>query len=84
MTEYTHTHTHIYKQNQNSPTKIQYNRLTWWTKETKNYVYQLRAKLTKTKLKQGENWGIKQWNKNNKYVERKGEKEEKERIHMQS
>ena len=34
-------------QNQNSPTKIKYNRLPWWTKETKNYIYQLRTKLTK-------------------------------------
>ena len=35
---------HIYKythnQNQNSPTKIKYNRLTWWTNEIKNYIYQ--------------------------------------------
>ena len=34
----------------NSPTKIKYNRLTQQTKETKNYVYQLRTKLTKHKL----------------------------------
>ena len=32
-------------QNQISPTKIKYNRLTWQTKETKNYTYQLRTKL---------------------------------------
>ena len=38
VTEYTHIHTH--KQNQNSPTKIKHNRLTWQTKETKNYIYQ--------------------------------------------
>ena len=40
---YIYTH----KQNQNSPTKIKYNRLTQQTKETKNYIYQLRQKLTK-------------------------------------
>ena len=48
--EYTHTHTHIYiytpKQSQNSPTKIKYSRLTQQTKEIKNYIYQLRTKLT--------------------------------------
>ena len=33
---YTYTH----KRNQNSPTKIKYNRLTWWTKEIKIYIYQ--------------------------------------------
>ena len=33
---YIYTH----KQNQNSPTKIKYNRLTRQTKETKNYIYQ--------------------------------------------
>ena len=31
---------YTHKQNQNSPTKIKYNRLTCWTKETKNYIYQ--------------------------------------------
>ena len=40
---YTHTH----KQNQNSPTRIKYNRLTRRTKETKNYIYPLKTKLTK-------------------------------------
>ena len=35
------------KQSQNSPTKIKYNRWTWRTKEIKNYIYQLRTKLTK-------------------------------------
>jgi len=42
--------------------------LTQETKETKNHIYQLRTKLTKTqtgkkkkkKLKQGAMWGIKQ------------------------
>ena len=43
--EYTHTYTH--KQNQNSPTKIKCNILTQQTKETKNYIHQVRAKLTK-------------------------------------
>ena len=32
---------------ENSPTKIKYSRLTWRTKEIKNYIYQLRTKLTK-------------------------------------
>ena len=39
-------YTYTSKQNQNRPTKIKYNRLTWWTKETQNYIYQLRTKLT--------------------------------------
>ena len=34
-------------QNQNSPTRIKYNRLTQRTKETKNYIYPLKTKLTK-------------------------------------
>ena len=38
---------YIHKQNQNSPRKIKFNRLTWRTKKTKNYIYQLRTKLTK-------------------------------------
>ena len=48
---HTHTHTHIYthEQSENSPTKIKYSRLTWQTKEIKNYIYQLRTKLTKAK-----------------------------------
>ena len=40
---YIYTH----DQSQNSPTKVKYNRLTWQTKEMKNYIYQLRTKLTK-------------------------------------
>ena len=40
---YTYTH----KQSENSPTKIKYSRLTQWTEEIKNYIYQLRTKLTK-------------------------------------
>ena len=39
-------HTH-HEQSQNSPTKIKYSKLTWRTKEIKNYIYQLRTKLTK-------------------------------------
>jgi len=35
-----HIYIYIQKQNQNSPTNIKYSRLTHWTKETKNYVYQ--------------------------------------------
>jgi len=44
--EYTHIHKNPWA-SQNSPTKIKCNRLTWWTKEIKNYIYQLRTKLTK-------------------------------------
>ena len=46
---HTHTHTYIYthEQNQKSPTKTKYNRLTQWTKEIKNHIYELRTKLTK-------------------------------------
>ena len=40
---YIYTH----DQSQNSPTKVKYNRLTWQTKEIKNYIYQLRTKLSK-------------------------------------
>ena len=44
---YTHIYIHIHKQSQNSLTKIKYNRLTQWTKEIKNYINELRTKLTK-------------------------------------
>ena len=44
--EYTHIHIHP-KQNQNSSAKRKYNRLTQWTEAIKNYIYQLRTKLTK-------------------------------------
>ena len=57
--------------------------MTQQTKEIKNYIYQLRIKLTKAqtgKQRQGTKWGIKQW-KQNKYVEKKGKKE---RIDLQS
>ena len=39
-TYYVYTH----KQNQNSSTKIKYNRMTWQTKETKNCIYQNKTK----------------------------------------
>ena len=39
------TPTYIHEQSQNSPTKRKYNRLTWGTKEIKNYTYQLGTKL---------------------------------------
>ena len=42
-----HVYIYTHKQNQNSPTKINYNRLTQQTKEIKNYIYQLRTELTK-------------------------------------
>jgi len=42
-----HIYIYTHKQNQNSPTKIKYDTLTQPTKETKNYTYQLRTKLTK-------------------------------------
>ena len=46
---------HIYlysnKESQNSPAKIKYSRLTWQTKEIKNYIYQLRTKLTKAQTR---------------------------------
>ena len=44
--EYTPIH-YTHEQSQNSPTKIKYSRLTQQTKETKNYTYQFRTKLTK-------------------------------------
>ena len=40
-----------HEQSQNSPTKIKYSKLTWRTKEIKNYIYQLRTKLTKAQTK---------------------------------
>ena len=48
--EYTHIYIYTQKQSQNSPRKIKYSRLTWKTKEIKNFIYQLRVKLTKHKL----------------------------------
>ena len=57
-----------------SPRKIKYNRLTWWTKETKNFIYQNKTNYSnrKTKLKQG---AKRDENKTNTYVGRKGKKE---------
>ena len=42
-----HIFIYIHEQSQNSPTKIKYSRLTQQTKEMKDYIYQLKAKLTK-------------------------------------
>ena len=44
--KYIHIHIHP-KQSQNSPTNIKYSRLTQWREGIKNYIYQLRTKLTK-------------------------------------
>ena len=41
-----HIHIYTHEQSQNSPTKIRYSRLTQKTKEIKNYIYQLRTKLS--------------------------------------
>ena len=61
----------------------------WQTEETKHYIYQLRQKLTKAQNgKQNESKvpseEISNENQSKKYVERKGKKEKKERIYMQS
>ena len=40
-------HIYTHEQSQNSPTKIKYSRLIQQTEEIKNYIYQLRTKLTK-------------------------------------
>ena len=50
-----HLYIYMHKQNQNSPTNIKYSRLTWQKKEIKNYVYQLRMKLTKAQTGK-QNW----------------------------
>ena len=42
-----HMYIYTHKQSQNSPIKIKYSRFTQETKEIKNYMYQLRTKLTK-------------------------------------
>ena len=58
-----HIYINTHKQNQNNPTKIKYNRLTWQRKETKNYIYQNKTNEStncKSKLKKGANWEIKQ------------------------
>ena len=48
--ECTYVHMHQYA-SQNNKTKIKYSRLTWWTKEIKNYIYKLRTKLTKAQTR---------------------------------
>ena len=58
--------------------------MTLRIKENKNYIHQLRTKLTKaqtgnSKLEQGANWGIKQWKQNQQICW----EEKKERIGMQ-
>ena len=78
-----HIYIYTHRQNQNSPTKIKYDSLTQQTKETKNYINQNKANQStncKKKLKQVANWGIKNENETNKYVETKGDKDKKERI----
>ena len=40
-------HIYTHEQSENNPAKIKYSRLTQKTKEIKNYIYQLRTKLTK-------------------------------------
>ena len=42
-----HIYIYTHEQSQNYPTKTKYSRLTQQTKEVKNYIYQLRTKLTK-------------------------------------
>ena len=59
--------------------------MTWQTKETQIYIYQNKTNKStnwKIKLKQGANWIKSNENKTNKYVEKKEEKEKKERIDM--
>ena len=51
--EYIYIYTH--EQSQNSRTKIKYSRLTWPTKEIKDYISQLRMKLTKAQTGK-QNW----------------------------
>ena len=43
-----HIYIYTHERSENSPTKIKYSRLTQQTKEIKHYIYQLRAKVTKT------------------------------------
>ena len=44
MCDWIYTYMYTHKQNQNTPTKIKYNRLTQRTKKTKNYVHQNKTK----------------------------------------
>ena len=37
---------YTHEESENSPTNIKYSRLIWLTKEIKNFIYQLRTKLT--------------------------------------
>ena len=46
--DHTHTHTHKTK---SSPKKAKYKGVAEWTKETKNYIDQLKTKLTKTQIR---------------------------------
>ena len=45
--EYTHIYIYTHEKSQYSPIEIKYSRVTQLTKEIKNYIYQLRTKLTK-------------------------------------
>ena len=59
--------------------------MTQRTEETKNDIYQNKTNKStnwKIKLKQGATWIKSNENKTNKYVEKKEEKEKKERIDM--
>ena len=46
-----HIYIYTHEQSQSSPTKINYNRLARLTNEIKNYIYLLRAKLTKAQTR---------------------------------
>ena len=79
-----HINIYTHKQNQNSPAKIEHNRSTGEQRKPK--IISTRTKLkhklenkTKARCQVGRNE-----NKTNKYVERKGEKEKKDRLDMQS
>ena len=80
-----HIYIYTHQQSQNGPTKIKYSRLTQQTKEIKNFIYQLRTKLTKGQTRKHTKARCQVGNKamkakTNKYVERKGRKEKKEQI----
>ena len=42
-----HIYIYTHVQSKNSPTDVKYSKLTQQTKEIKNYIFQLRTKLTK-------------------------------------
>ena len=44
-------HIYIYTHKQSQCSEIKYSRLTQWTKEIKNYICQLRTKLTKAQTR---------------------------------